>query len=110
MDSINQFFLFKDLENDFSIEENYYLLKKKLSYLQEFKNDILTIKLILNLYLYNANSLMKKQELRNIKDELFVILKNHDTFRYFLYNNHIEDKTLLKLIPYLKYKYFTKNK
>ena len=109
MDSINQFFLFKDLENDFSIEENYYLLKKKLSYLQEFKNDILTIKLILNLYLYNANSLMKKQELRNIKDELFVILKNHDTFRYFLYNNHIEDKILLKLIPYLKYKYFTKN-
>ena len=111
MDVINQFFLIKDLEKDFSIEENYFSLKKTLSKCKELKKDFLTVKLILNLYLYKVYSLINdNQELRIIKDELFVLLKNHDTFRYFLYNNHIDDKILLKLIPYLKYEYFAKNK
>jgi CRP-like cAMP-binding protein len=36
-------------------------------------------------------------------------MKNHDTFRYFLYNNRIDEKILLKIIPHLKYEHIPKN-
>ena len=110
-DIINKFFRMENLKNDTDIEENYFALKRKLLLYLDSKKDNLTIQLILNLYLYNTNLITKNEQIiRIIKNELFLILKNHDTFRYFIYNNHINDKILLKIIPYLKYEHFIKNK
>ena len=110
-DIINKFFRMENLKNDTDIEENYFALKRKLLLYLDSKKDNLTIQLILNLYLYNTNILTKNEQIiRIIKNELFIILKNHDTFRYFFYNNHINDKILLKIIQHLKYEHFIKNK
>jgi hypothetical protein len=109
-DIINNYFKNKALENDSDIEENYFALKRKLLLYLESKKDALTIQLILNLYLYYSNLIIKnEQAIRIVTNELFITLKNHDTFRYFFYNNHINDKIILKLIPYLKYEHFNKN-
>ena len=103
--------MMENLENDADIEEKYFALKRKLLLYLDSKKDNLTIQLILNLYLYNTNLITKNEQIiRIIKNELFIILKNHDTFRYFFYNNHINDKILLKIIPHLKYEHFIKNK
>ena len=110
-DIINNYFKNKALENDTDIEENYFALKRKLLLYLESKKDALTIQLILNLYLYYTNLIIKnEQAIRIVTNELFITLKNHDTFRYFFYNNHINDKIILKLIPFLKYEHFNKNK
>ena len=110
-DVINKYFDFKNEKNDCNIEENYYALKRKLLISHELKNDFKTVQLILNLFLFNINSLIKNfGDIRIIKNQLFLLLKNHNTFRYFLYNNRIDDDTLLKIIPHLKYRHITKNK
>ena len=110
-DIINKYFDFKNENNDYNIEENYYGLKRKLFISNELKNDIKTVELILNLFLLNANLLIKNyRDIRILKNQLFLLLKNHDTFRYFFYNNKINDDILLKIIPHLKYRHITKNK
>ena len=111
IDIINTYFKFENIEDEHNIEENYFSLKRNLLLFPELQKDLLTVQLILSLYLYFANSLINnKQEIRNLIKDLIILLKNHDTFRYFLYNNNIDDNILLKLIPHLKYEHFTKNK
>ena len=114
---INQFFLFNNLESEDNISESFFYLKRNLLSLEEIAKDNLSMNLILQLYLYHANLLMKgkikeltEKKFEIILKEILNILKNHDTFRYFLYNNRIDDKTLLKIIPQLKYEYIMKNK
>ena len=110
-DLINEFFNFEKIKNDFNIEENFFALKRKLLSLSELKKDLFTIQLILNLYLYFSNELINKNHgIRILKNELLISIKNHETFRYFLYNNRIDDNTLLKIIPHLKYEHFSTNK
>ena len=110
VDIINKFFKFENIQNDIDIEEKYSALKRKLLLNPELKKDLLTTQLIINLYSYNANLLINNnQEIRITKNKIFISLKNHDAFRYFLYNNHIDDKTLLKIIPGLKYEQIIKN-
>ena len=109
-DIINKYFELENAKNDYNIVENYYALKRILIS-HELKNDFQTVQLILNLFLLNANLLMKNSgDIKIIKNQLFLLLKNHNTFRYFLYNNRIDDETLLKIIPHLKYRHITKNK
>ena len=103
---INQFFLFNNLESEDNISESFFYLKGNLLSLEEIAKDNLSMNLILQLYLYHANLLMKgkikdltEKKFEIILKEILNILKNHDTFRYFLYNNRIDDKTLLKIIP-----------
>ena len=111
VDIINKFFKFENIQNDIDIEEKYSALKRKLLLNPELKKDLLTTQLIINLYSYNANLLINNnQEIRITKNKIFISLKNHDAFRYFFYNNHIEDKILMKIIPHLKYEHFTQNK
>ena len=108
-DVINKLFEEQNIFDDAKIEQYYLFLKRKLS--EELKNNFQTLQLILNIFLFNSYSLIKNlQETRILKKEIFILLKNHDAFRYFFYNNGINDKTLFKIIPHLKYKHFIKNK
>ena len=108
-DVINKLFEEQNIFDDAKIEQYYLFLKRKLS--EELKNNFQTLQLILNIFLFNSYSLIKNlQETRILKKEIFILLKNHDAFRYFFYNNGINDITLFKIIPHLKYKHFIKNK
>ena len=108
--SINE--IFDDLNNEESI---FYLKRRLLSY-PELSKDTATINLIFSICLYNDNLSKnkiksKKDEkiIENLKKQIFTLIKNHNTFHYFLYNNHIDDKTLIKIIPYMKYEYILKD-
>ena len=104
-----KFFLLEDIKNNNNFEQYRSTLKRKLTSFPELKKDIITIQLILNLILYKSYLLNNEQDIRILNNKLILLLKNHDAFRYFLYNNHIDDKTLLKIIPGLKYEQIIKN-
>lgn len=107
-DLINKLFEKRNINGDINFD--YFTLKRKLLISNGLKKDIQSLQLILDIFLYKAYSLIKNSdEIRALKKDLFLLIKNHDTFRYFLYNNNIDDNTLLKIIPYLKYKHFTDN-
>ena len=109
-DIINKFFRKEIINSDFNIDESYSKLRRKLLSNPELAKDIKTLELIMSFFLYNINILLNDtQEIRISKNELFISLKDHDAFRYFLYNNRIDDNTLIKLIPYLKYTHYQKN-
>ena len=109
-DIINKFFRKEIINSDFNIDESYSKLRRKLLSNPELAKDIKTLELIMSFFLYNINLLLNDtQEIRISKNELFISLKDHDAFRYFLYNNRIDDNTLIKLIPYLKYTHYQKN-
>ena len=116
LDIFNKLFLFDNVKCDDDIDENLIYLKRKLISSQEFSRDNKTIPLILAFYLFNANLSITQNniefddiKLDNLKNDIIIQLKSHDAFRYFIYNNHIDDKTLLKVIPYLKYEYILKD-
>ena len=107
-DLINKLFEERNINDDINFD--YFTLKRKLLISNGLKKDIQSLQLILDIFLYKAYSLIKNNdEIRPIKKDLFLLIKNHDTFRYFLYNNNIDDNTLLKIIPHLKYKHFIEN-
>ena len=107
-DLINKLFEERNINDDINFD--YFTLKRKLLISNRLKKDIQSLQLILDIFLYKAYSLIKNNdEIRPIKKDLFLLIKNHDTFRYFLYNNNIDDNTLLKIIPHLKYKHFIEN-
>lgn len=113
---INQFFTFNNYEDDEDIEESFFDLKRNLLSFKEISKDNGSINLILQIFLFKANSSMKsgikemkEKKIEGIKKEILNIIKNHDTFRYFLYNNRIDEKILLKIIPHLKYEHIPKN-
>ena len=107
-DLINKLFEERNINDDINFD--YFTLKSKLLISNGLKKDIQSLQLILDIFLYKAYSLIKNNdEIRPIKKDLFLLIKNHDTFRYFLYNNNIDDNTLLKIIPHLKYKHFIEN-
>ena len=109
-DIINKFFRKEIINSDFNIDESYSKLRRKLLSNPELAKDIKTLELIMSFFLYNINILLNDtQEIRISKNELFISLKDHDAFRYFLYNNRIDDNTLKRLIPYLKYTHYQKN-
>ena len=109
-DIINKFFRKEIINSDFNIDESYSKLRRKLLSNPELAKDIKTLELIMSFFLYNINILLNDtQEIRISKNELFISIKDHDAFRYFLYNNRIDDNTLIKLIPYLKYTHYQKN-
>ena len=109
-DIINKFFRKEIINSDFNIDESYSKLRRKLLSNPELAKDIKTLELIMSFFLYNINILLNDtQEIRISKNELIISLKDHDAFRYFLYNNRIDDNTLIKLIPYLKYTHYQKN-
>ena len=112
---LNKIFLFENIKNDNNIEDIFNYLKRQLMSCPEFIKDYTTIPLILTFFLYNAN-LSKPQKnktdeikIENLKNDIIKLLKSHDAFRYFIYNNYIDDKTLLKVIPYMKYEYILKD-
>ena len=107
-DLINKLFEERNINDDINFD--YFTLKRKLLISNGLKKDIQSLQLILDIFLHKAYSLIKNNdEIRPIKKDLFLLIKNHDTFRYFLYNNNIDDNTLLKIIPHLKYKHFIEN-
>ena len=113
---INKLFSFEGLEDENDIIDNYFNLKRNIISLPELSKNNNTINIILSLFLFNANLMIndnniskKEQKLELLKKELFKNIKNHDAFHFFLYNNKIDDKTLMKLIPNLKYEYILKN-
>ena len=107
-DLINKLFEERNINDDINFD--YFTLKRKLLISNGLKKDIQSLQLILDIFLYKAYSLIKNNdEIRPIKKDLFLLIKNHDTFRYFLYNNNIDDNTLLKIIPHLKYEHFIEN-
>ena len=107
-DLINKLFEERNINDDINFD--YFTLKRKLLISNGLKKDIQSLQLILDIFLYKAYSLIKNNdEIRPIKKDLFLLIKNHDTFRYFLYNNNIDDNTLLKIILHLKYKHFIEN-
>ena len=108
-DLINKLFEERNINDDVNFD--YFTLKRKLLISNGLKKDIQSLQLILDIFLYKAYSLIKNNDeiIRPIKKDLFLLIKNHDTFRYFLYNNNIDDNTLLKIIPHLKYKHFIEN-
>ena len=113
---LNQLFLFENIDENTDINESFFHLKRLLLSCTELNKDNNTINLILSLFLFNANfsilnnnSKKSEKKLENLKNDLFNLIKNHDTFHYFLYNNHIDDKILLKIIPYFKYEYIVKD-
>ena len=115
-DLFNKLFLFDNIKNDEDIDDTSLYLKRKLMTLPEFSKDILSIQVILAFYLFNAKLSKSKEnikpdeiKLENLKNDIIKLLKFHDAFRYFIYNNHIDDKTLLKVIPYMKYEYIPKD-
>ena len=109
--AINEFF------DDMKAEESFFDLKRQLFSYPELSQDNATINLILSISFFNDyllknnNNKLKygDHKLENVKKELFNLIKNHNTFHYFLYNNNIDDKTLMKIIPYLKYEFISKN-
>ena len=110
-DKINKLFEEQNIYDELNIEQYYLSLKRKLLFSEELKKDFQTLQLILNIFLFKSYSLIKNfQETRILKKEIFILLKNHDAFRYFLYNNGIDDNTLFKIIPHLKYKHFIKDR
>ena len=110
-DKINKLFEEQNKYDELNIEQYYLSLKRKLLFSEELKKDFQTLQLILNIFLFKSYSLIKNfQETRILKKEIFILLKNHDAFRYFLYNNGIDDNTLFKIIPHLKYKHFIKDR
>ena len=113
---LNQLFLFENIDENTDINKSFFHLKRLLLSCTELNKDNNTINLILSLFLFNANfsilnnnSKKSEKKLENLKNDLFNLIKNHDTFHYFLYNNHIDDKVLLKIIPYFKYEYIVKD-
>jgi len=109
-ESLNKYFDFNELKSNEIMDETFIYLKMKLSSFPEMSKDNTTIQLILSIFSLKVNTLKNDEiKIEFIKSNIIKLMKAHDAFRYFIYNNHIDDKILLKIIPYLKYEHILKN-
>ena len=109
-ESLNKYFEFNELKSNEIMEETFIYLKMKLSSFPELSKDNNTINLILSIFSLKVNTLKNDEiKIEFIKNNIIKLMKSHDAFRYFIYNNHIDDKILLRIIPYLKYEHILKN-
>ena len=109
-ESLNKYFEFNELKSNEIMDETYIDLKMKLSSFPELSKDNTTIQLILSIFSLKVNTLKKDEiKIEFLINNIIKLMKAHDAFRYFIYNNHIDDKILLKIIPHLKYEHILKN-
>ena len=109
-ESLNKYFEFNELKSNEIMDETYIDLKMKLSSFPEMSKDNTTIQLILSIFSLKVNTLKKDEiKIEFLINNIIKLMKAHDAFRYFIYNNHIDDKILLKIIPHLKYEHILKN-
>ena len=109
-ESLNKYFEFNELKSNEIMDETYIDLKMKLSSFPEMSKDNTTIQLILSIFSLKVNTLKNDEiKIEFLINNIIKLMKAHDAFRYFIYNNHIDDKILLKIIPHLKYEHILKN-
>ena len=109
-ESLNKYFEFNELKSNEIMDETFIYLKMKLSSFPEMSKDNTTIQLILSIFSLKVNTLKNDEiKIEFLINNIIKLMKAHDAFRYFIYNNHIDDKILLKIIPHLKYEHILKN-
>ena len=107
---LSKYFEFNELKSNEIIDETFIYLKMKLSSFPELFKDNTTIQLILSIFSLKVNTLKNDEtKIELLKNNIIKLMKTHDAFRYYIDNNHIDDKLLLKIVPHLKYEHILKN-
>ena len=93
------------------------LFKKKLFEAEELRGDINAINLIYLIYQLNGSVPKCYFDIKDpdnealyVTNKIFFILKNYNFFFFFFSHYHIDDKSILKIIPLLGYQFYAKNK